>query len=231
MAEKFQQTILPQPFASLIARMLKNSAFVQDMMLLSELPAELIDRISKSLSEMSFADQESTLHAIKLHTTWRNLEISEVVYYLAMLVRESGTRKQEVADEFRDIVSTNLQIQEEQVERLVVAFDKLCVEPQSLDMQHKAQVLFQAVGAKLVELYIVSDIRPVFDLQGETIKGALPSHFLHLEYENGELRKADIRLTFQELLKLKEIVDRAIVKHTSIKQAIEAVSHWDIPNV
>lgn len=204
---------------------------MEDLKLLADLSEDEINGLSDSLQSIDFADPDSIQSITKRSEIASVERIGAIIYHLAMLVRKSTSSKEEAVEEFREGLEAKVKWGDDQKNRALYAFQKLCIEPVSFDLQHKAQFLSGLTGQKLLHLFIASDIRPVFDEDVHVIKGAFPVHFLHVEFQSGELQKIDIRLSGEQLLELKTVVDRAIEKNTCMLDAIRKIEGWKLPQL
>ncbi len=142
------------------------------------------------------------------------------------MVQESDLQKEEAFDAFSVVLKASENVEEDKKQLVLEAFHDLCLLPESLSLQKKAKGLQRQQVVQLRIWTSFCDIRPIFNVAGEKIVGAIPYFTLRVEYEDGESRKIDLHLSNEDIVRLKEVVDRAICKREAMESTIKAVPGW-----
>ncbi|MFC1759114.1 hypothetical protein ACFL2H_10165 [Planctomycetota bacterium] len=230
MAEHYRVSIPQPPFSFLIRRMFGEEAFVRDVQRLSAISDTQRAQIAESLGERTFADMSALLYAVSVAGVSEADDVADTLHRLSLMSRQSDTKKESAYNAFSIAIASS-SIEKEKHDPIRQAFKELCLDPRSLDLQQKAERLATATGCSIDDFGIVCDIRPVFNVEGDEIVGALPYYTLRVEYDDGETQKIDLHLSNENLDRLKKVVDRAVNKRDVLKDAITAMSGWSEPEI
>lgn len=210
--------------------MFGEEAFVRDVSRLSEITDTQRAQIAGLLGKRSFADMSAILHAAKAADVSEPSTVADTLHRLSSMAREANVEKESAFKAFAAALASS-RVEKEKHDSIQQTFKELCLNPQSLDLQQKAERLATATGCSVDDFEIVCDIRPVFSIEGEKIVGALPYFTLRVEYDDGESQKIDLHLSSENLDRLKQVVDRAICKRGVVKDSIAEMPNWSEPEI
>ena len=230
MADHIRFSIQQPPFGYLLRRMFSEDAFLNDVSRLASISEEQRVQISEFLRTQTFADIETLQDSLENALVVDAAKIATTLSKLSSMFRESDTSKDSSFDAFIAAMDSS-KIEEQIKDEIQKTVRILCVDPQSLDLQQKAERLATATGSTIDNLEIVTDIRPIFTIDGDKIVGAIPYFTLRIEYDDGESKKVDLHLSDENIDRLKVVVDRAICKRAAMEQAIKETPNWSKPRI
>jgi hypothetical protein len=137
------------------------------------------------------------------------------LFSLSMLVRASESTSIEVMKAIR--AALDAPQQQEELDAVAPALQSL-IDSTPIRLVTKAMELSYDYTNLLRKARILTDIRPLFDEQGDAVEAAVVTHTLRLGYSsecgNHEL---SVALDLQDVKKLRDQCDRAIKKASSIR--------------
>lgn len=161
------------------------------------LPDRLLDELKKQLSE----DEAELL-------------LSQVLW-LSMLVRVSESKSVDVMKALRDAVDSP--DRQAEWDSIAVSMQGL-IDSTPIRLVTKAMELSYDYANLLRKARIITDLRPLFDDEGEKVEGGVVTHTLRVAYLSDDGgHEVSLALDLQDVKKLREQCDRAIIKANSIR--------------
>jgi len=210
--------------------MFNEDAFVKDVSRLASISDDQRGIVSSLLNREVFANSDTVVSALSEANVEDPKRIAGVLQKLSAMFRESNLEKDEAFDAFSNALSSS-KVDESKRQSLQDAFRDLCLVPTALDLQQKAESLASATGCTVGALDIVCDIRPIFNVEGDKIVGAIPYFTLRVEYDDGESQKIDLHLSNENIDRLKDVVDRAICKREVMEATVASMPEWSSPRL
>ncbi len=151
--------------------------------------------------------------------------IIRMIFSFTGLEEETGMTTAAITDDIIKVLEVKAQKREalRPTGRLREHLLQLLNLDRSVNLTMKAATLLQSRDRILVDSRIITDIRPIFnDEENMDIKGALVTHTLKIEYQEGGDRK-DIYLALdgEDLKKLSEYIQRAEKKEKAIRGKLQ----------
>lgn len=160
-------------------------------------PDRLLDELKKQLTE----DEAELL-------------LSQVLS-LSMLVRVSESKSVDVMKALR--VAIDSPDQQSEWDSIAVSMQGL-IDSTPIRLVTKAMELSYDYANLLRKARIITDLRPLFDDEGEKVEGGVVTHTLRVAYSSDDGgHEVSLALDLQDVKKLREQCDRAIVKANSIR--------------
>lgn len=202
----------------------KAPSFLEDLKLVLDIPQDLIPSIHQKLNE----DTEKTLYRDDIEelierTIRRQLladALIRIVMTLAQSIRQSGPAlddlKESVKEELLSYVET---LGIDKFERIWTQIESLAIAP-VVRIAEKISYLAFEHSCLMLDAEIYTDFRPVFDEDKKVIEAGVILQTLQLEVltSGSEPEILDIALTKQDLRRLRDLVDEAESKSTSLKK-------------
>ena len=176
--------------------------------------ADLVIHLGKLENPPLLPDQ--LLKVVKSQIDEENAEILlSQVLSLSMLVRTSESKSVDVIKALR--IAFEVPEQQAQWDSIALSIQGL-IDSTPVRLVTKAMELSYDYANLLKRARILTDLRPLFDEEGETVEGGVVTHTLRIAYasDNGR-HELSLALDLQDVKKLREQCDRAIVKATSIR--------------
>ncbi|KAA1260421.1 hypothetical protein LF1_29610 [Rubripirellula obstinata] len=137
------------------------------------------------------------------------------VLSLSMLVRVSESKSVDVMKALR--VAIDSPDQQSEWDSIAVSMQGL-IDSTPIRLLTKAMELSYDYANLLRKARIITDLRPLFDDEGEKVEGGVVTHTLRVAYSSDDGgHEVSLALDLQDVKKLREQCDRAIVKANSIR--------------
>lgn len=160
-------------------------------------PDRLLDELKKQLNE-----EEAEL-------------LLAQVLSLSMLIRVSESKSVDVMKALRDAIDSPEQ--QSEWDSIAVSMQGL-IDSTPIRLVTKAMELSYDYANLLRKARIITDLRPLFDDEGENVEGAVVTHTLRVSYSSDDgNHEVSLALDLQDVKKLREQCDRAIKKAHSIR--------------
>lgn len=214
------------PFSYVAKGLAKNEAFISDVKRILQIDNAHLDRLEEALSQAgSFLDPNTLSRVVDdaLDGNEASSDISNTIWHLSQVLHSADEQPEAAAAQLNEaIVNSSAEISEDEGRWLGERIQKLAVQPAGFARQRKAQRLSEATGAELVDLQIISDIRPVFNEDRSDIEGAVPVTTLRLDIAEsaGCPSTIQVHLTEQQLADLLMKAESARKKIGVIKKAL-----------
>lgn len=191
----------------------------------AKMPEEELDALVRSLNELKLpTDKQTSLECVKEAVKTVNAtDVGETLYELYRIRETAGVSKKRFVDDLHEALRKSKNFEGIEAAVLRGRLTRL-LDVKSLDVLSKAYAVQREQPYLYCEGRILSDIRPVFsdDVKKKPI-GVVLSHTLKIVYhQDNEHREFFVALDRADLNELKDIVDRAQEKNSSIETLMKA---------
>ena len=189
------------------------------------MPEEELDALVRSLNELKLpTDKQTSLECVKEAVKTVNAtDVGETLYELYRIRETAGVSKKRFVDDLHEALRKSKDFEGIEAAVLRGRLTRL-LDVKSLDVLSKAYAVQREQPYLYCEGRILSDIRPVFsdDVKKKPI-GVVLSHTLKIVYhQDNKHREFFVALDRADLNELKDIVDRAQEKNSSIETLMKA---------
>jgi hypothetical protein len=215
--------IIPTPYISVFENMVK-------------IPDNELEKFAQAISETEIGDSVESIMARTdgLITSFSRMQTHGIIAALISVVEifENAKRNIEVfSKEFSEsYLVSNPEATQEDVETLKRNLSILLKAFDNIRITSKARDVMTTNSANFRDARIISDIRLVFDddLQ-ESEKLAVVVHDLSIDhYKDGKKKTFFASMDLSDLKKLKDVLDRAILKDSVIREGKHQIKFLDI---
>ncbi|WP_437325543.1 hypothetical protein [Sorangium sp. So ce381] len=216
-----------------LEQLLQSDAFLNDARRFAAIPDDAFEAALKAVHSAPGFLGPRRLHAVARAAIADSKQAASFAHFVinfAELGRDTGIRTSALVDSIAEELPDSLSDAER---RSIV--DRL---PQTLapvlgvELQAKVDRVVRKTGSHLDELAMISDLRPVFDEDGERVEGLVPLTTLKLVvHQSGALSPTvvEVRITEEELDDLCVQAARAKRKLAALKKLVSAQNGIELP--
>jgi hypothetical protein len=200
---------------------------------LDSLPEEAAEELISAVPSMAPALSPKSA-ASKLATVVKSVSSRDLTQIAAALMALSSVRvlNKVALPEFVEDVCTSLKaFQAPGIKDCAALKSRLLrlLESESLVLSAKASALQREHSNVLLDIRVISDVRPLFPDGPETALGAMLVHSLKLSYlHNGDSREFYVALDDNDLASLQKVISRAETKAKALKSIIAKAGLVDL---
>lgn len=216
-----------------LERLLHSAAFVEDAKQLAGISDEALEQTLNVIQNASGFVGARRLHDLIIGVIGDRPQSTSLVNFIVNF-GEMRRDAEISADAFAESIIAGLSPDLDDTVRkaLESRLGRILTPIQGLERQAKAERVVRKTGAHLDEFAFVSDLRPVFDVNGESVDGLIPLTTLKLVvHRPGELSPTMVEayLTEDELDEFSRGVERAKRKLQTLKQLVKMQTGIELP--